>query len=253
MRALFWAIPILLSSLGYRSGPLEAGLQSQPPGTASPAPREDALKGRLAEIDSRLTKIRSLTGDFEQTKSTPLLKKPLVSAGTFAVKGDRVKWKTASPRKTEMAFAPGEVRLYYPDERVVEIYPLEGELRKLSLSPLSRLSAALSGFQVSQVDAQSLGAPQKGDRYLGLELLPLSAEVKEHVSIIRVLIDTEAPCMRRLDVTDADGARTTIDLKNVKVNPDVPDGDVELTVPAGTRESRPFQSKRAEPAEGTRK
>jgi len=228
---------------------------SDPDGTKSePAPSapvtasngDDALERRVAEIDSRIAQIKTLKADFEQTKTTPLLKKPLLSTGTIAVKGLRAKWTTQSPRRSAMTFGAGEIRMFYPQERVVEIYTMPERFRELSGNPLGQFGAMRSMFRISQIDSATLETPPLSStesQYLALELSPIGSELQEHVSKIRVLIDCNIPCVTRLDVFDGDGACTTIKLANIQANIDVPDEDVETVVPDGTRESRPFPSR----------
>ena len=58
--------------------------------------------------------------------------------------------------------------------------------------------------------------------------------------MVRVVIDSTIPCLVRMEITDADGDRTMLELKDIKVNTGVSDARVQLTVPAGTRISRPM-------------
>ena len=95
------------------------------PNQGAKPPIQDALQKQLDEIDQRVAKITSLRADFEQQKHTPMLKQPLVSAGSLMVKGDKVRWDTRTPRPTAMAISGGEIKIYYPEAQVVEIYKAE--------------------------------------------------------------------------------------------------------------------------------
>ncbi|MGH7245235.1 MAG: outer membrane lipoprotein carrier protein LolA [Phycisphaerales bacterium] len=227
-------------TLGWQNRATDAARNSEPTEVAAPSRGANTFDQRLADLDARVAQIRTLKADFEQTKSTPLLKKPLVSNGSIVVKGARAKWQTDSPRQMIMTFGGGEIRMYYPEARVVEIYPLPGEFQEFAGNPLPRLGGLRSKFKVSEVDPETMGAPPARGRFLGVALSPSDPDLKEHISDIRVLIDTALPCISRLEFTDPDGARTSIVMSNVRVDVDVTDEEVQPKLPAGTRESRPL-------------
>src|SRR5205814_1564083 len=66
------------------------------PATA-PASQPQAFEQRLRAINATGLRIKDLTADFVQEKQSPLLRKPLVSRGTIAVRGDTSLWNTREP------------------------------------------------------------------------------------------------------------------------------------------------------------
>src|SRR5277367_4741999 len=99
---------------------------------AAPPTTEPALWTELTQLDDKVSKIDSVTADFEQRKFTPMLKKPLVSSGSIVAKGSTALWKTAKPSPTSMLVSPKEIRIYYPAQSIVEIYPVQGQLGALA-------------------------------------------------------------------------------------------------------------------------
>lgn len=230
--------------------------------TAPPAASAstDAFNARLEEIDRRALDVKDLRADFEQRKHTTLLKKPLVSSGTVAVKGDATRWDTRSPRVSVMASKGAEIRVYYPAESpgtrgVVEIYNASGELDAIAGSPLPRLAALRRQFTLSPIDVAELlagsddtrktgekdSSAPRHDHLIAAELIPIHPELRAHVERVRVLIDASTPCLLKMQIVSGEGERTEIEFRNVKVNSGVTVGEVELRVPDGTREVRPME------------
>lgn len=236
---------VLGAALSSTSPTVQPAQTAPPPPAVTPAqPRP--IPAELAELDTRIAEIADLQADFEQRKHTPLLKQPLTSRGTVLVRADRVRWDTLSPRRSSMVTRTGEIRIYYPDERVVEVYPLHGDLRELVGSPLPRLPSLGGRFDIRIIDPASVGGAA-GPGHVAAELLPRTADLKEVVASVRVLLDPSVPCVVRAVMTDPDGERTEIEFKNVRVNKNVQESALELRVPDGTREVHPLGAAPPEP------
>lgn len=225
---------------------LAASLAAAAPGVTWPCLAQPAtepgiaLSPELAELDARIAAIRDLRAGFEQRKHTPLLKKPLLSRGTVSARQDRVRWDTQSPRRSSLVAAGDEIRIYYPDERVVEIYPAAGDLRQLAGSPLPRLRALTEHFDIRSIEPSDVGEGALPERPLALELRPRTPELKDAVASVRVLLDAAVPCVTRLVMTDPDGERTEIEFRSVRANTGVADSEFELELPERTREVYPI-------------
>lgn len=213
--------------------------QKQPePAATSETPE---LKAVLEDIDARAAKVTDLTGDFEQRKFTPLLKKPLVSSGKVRVRGPVVRWDTDKPSPSIMRIDDKELRIYYPDQKVVEVYPIGEDMRRLSSSPLPRLESIRSQFAISRIEAKDLDPDADPAKVVAMRLTPTAPGLKEHITSVRVLIDVASACTLRMEMTDPDGERTLIVFTQVKINPGVAEADVALKVPSGVRELRPLE------------
>ncbi len=227
---------------------------ASPPGGVPPAPSaalptmnepvaavpKSELEKRLEAIDARSAEVRTLRGRFVQKKHTPLLKKPMESSGTVVVKGDKTRWETLEPRKTVMTIDGEGLRIFFPEQKVVEVYRLGDDAREFAGSPLPRLSALRGSFDISQAKNLDMGASDEDGSLVAIELLPRTAELKEHVTRVRVLIDSGVPAVRRIEIVDADGEKTEIEFKDVEINKDVSDEELILKLPTGTREVHPL-------------
>ena len=218
----------------------------QKPGDKAPAatsaPQAPELSTKLDALDKKIAAIKDLSADFEQSKKTALLKKPMTSSGTIRLKGQRTRWDTKKPHPTIMTIDAAEVRIYYPDQKTVEVYAIQGEMARLASSPLPRIGVIREQFEISEIKPTEIdGAADPKADLLAIALTPKSATVKEHIERIRVLIDAATACAKRVEITDADQEQTTITFTNVKLDSGLSDKDVELVTPPGTTVSRPLE------------
>ena len=97
-------------------------------GHALAAAEDPALSRQLEEIDARGAKIKDFSSDFRQEKFTALLKKPLVSSGLVRVSGQVIRWDTKQPENQVLYSDGHEVRMYYPAQKLLEIYTIDQRL-----------------------------------------------------------------------------------------------------------------------------
>jgi outer membrane lipoprotein-sorting protein len=224
------------------------GTPAQPKAEApSPAPaaaaKESDLDARLDALDKKIAAIKDLAADFEQNKKTALLKKPMTSSGTIKLKGPKTRWDTAKPHPTIMTIDASEVRIYYPEQKTVEVYPVQGDMARLAASPLPRMSVIREQFEIKEIKPSELlpKGEEPGEGLLAISLTPKADALKEHIQSVRVLIDTSTACAKRVEITDADGDQTTIAFTNIRLDSGLSDKDVALVTPAGTTGSRPLE------------
>ena len=269
-RVALWAV-LLVMTAALR--PAAAQDQRPPtPGTATPEPAppagtDPALWERLRQIDARTAEHKDLLADFEQRRFTALLRKPVVSRGRVRVLGQRMRWDTAAPAPTVMAVDEREVRMYYPQQKTLEVYAIDQRLAALAASPLPRLDVLRGYFTFQQIPAKQLlpgdpGGPSKkndpagqgdgdGDRadpaaddarFVAVRMTPTEPSLREHVEAVAVLLDARAGYMLAFRVTDADGEETVIRFDNIRVNAGLAERDVTLQVPKGTKVVRPMEN-----------
>ena len=245
MKRDVWAVIATGGSALLPGVVLVAAAADQPPGSqpvtpeASRGSAED-LDARLNTLDARIGAVHALRATFVQQKHTPLLKKPMESSGTVRVKGERTRWDTVEPSPSTMTTDATELRIYFPEQRVVEVYDLAGDIRELSGSPLPKLAAIRASFDLKLLKASELGADDADRSLVAMELVPRVATFEEHITSIRVLLDERIPAVRRIEVVDIDGERTDISFHDIETNPTIEDHEVALEVPAGVRTVHPL-------------
>jgi outer membrane lipoprotein-sorting protein len=201
---------------------------------------EPALWNELTQLDEKVSKIDSVTADFEQRKYTPMLKKPLVSSGTIVAEGSTALWKTGKPSPTCMLVSPKEIRIYYPAQALVEIYPVQGQLGALAASPLPRLEVLKQFFRFERDSAASLDATKTDADYLAVKLTPIHDDLRQHVKQVRVLLDRKTGAIQLAENIDADGDRTVLVFSNLKMDVRLAADALQLNVPAGTNQTLPL-------------
>lgn len=208
---------------------------------------DTALGRDLAEIDEKSRAIKDLKSEFHQSKHTALLKKPLLSKGTLRIQvrddGNSVmRWDTTDPHLSSMWISSEELRIYWPQQSLLEIYPIEEGWSQLSASPLPRLNLLREQFIISRWNWE--GEDQSQDeKQFALRLVPKHEEVREHVLEVRVLLDREIGCVVAAEVLYPDEDRLELRFANIRLNNGIDENDLELKVPAGTKISRPLDAK----------
>ena len=211
-------------------------------GVAGAADEPPALRAKLDDIDRRAAAVSDLSGRFRQEKFTALLKKPLVSSGRVRTKGAVVRWDTETPEPAVLHADGREIRMYYPKQSVVEVYPIDRRLAELAASPLPRLAALRQHFSIEQLTSDQQPQAERDDpNRLALRLVPTDEFLGEHVDEVRVTLDVAAAGVVRVEMDDADGDRTVIRFLDVKTNTGIKPADLELVLPAGTKVSRPLE------------
>lgn len=244
---------------------------------------DEAFKKRLAALDAAMAMTKDFKANFEQRKYTPLLKKPMVSKGVLTSKGGLVKWETTEPRPVTILIDPlpdkkpsaitqisgpspnptpegpssepgqppatspkpaGEMRIYYPNDKLCEIYPIGGALIDFASAPLPRLVELRDRFSIELIPSgelvRELGGTPDNPALLGLVLRPVFSDVRKHLESIKLLIDETIPAATKVIVTDAEGERTEITLSLIKINSGLTDAEVQLALPDGVRLSHPL-------------
>src|SRR4051812_3283973 len=220
---------------------------------ASVAARAEAAKPApgLDAIDRRAGQTADLSGRFRQEKFTALLKKPLISSGRIRMKGPVVRWDTERPDPAVLHSDGREIRMYYPKQSVVEVYPIDRRLADLVASPLPRLAALRQHFRIEPAPptAQS-DTPRDNPSAIEIQLIPTDDFLAQHVDHVRVTLDVSRAFVTRVEMFDGDGDRTVIQFTDLKTDTGIKDADLELSTPPGTKVSRPLDGARADSRQG---
>lgn len=235
-------VPMWVIAFGLAGQPAPAPNPTptlQPPiQPADPAPEQFAR--RLAAADAAMAKVFDLRADFEQRRRTPLLKHPLISKGTVLTKGDLVRWDTTSPRASTLMIGRGSIRMYYPADNLVEVYPVGEGFKDLAGAPLPRLSVLKERFEIAPIPPADPALKGEDPTLLGVLLTPKGADLRTHVTTVKVLIDESGPAARKVTITDPEGEETDIIFTRTRLNTGVRTQDIDLTLPDNVRVSKPL-------------
>jgi outer membrane lipoprotein-sorting protein len=191
-------------------------------------------------IDNAAAGIKDLSGRFEQRKFTALLMEPLISSGQVRSAGPVVRWDTQEPSAIVLYADRDELRLYYPDQKLEEIYPIDQRMSDLLNSPLPRLSTIKAHFTIAAASADDLRDLPGGAGTLGLRLTPIDAELTAHIHQVIVVLDISTGLTVAVRTIDADDDHTDIIFSDMHVNTGINERSLDLVLPAGTAISRPL-------------
>ncbi len=204
----------------------------------------EALWQTLVEMDQRAAETRTLMAQFVQEKKTPLLRRPITSSGSVTAVEGRVLWRTEAPAVSEMLIDRQAIRFYYPDQKLIERYPLQGRAAEMAAGPLMRLEALVKMFRLTPVDVvpqvKDLEKDADVSQWIALQIEPVDEARRESFGTVLVIMDPKTATLRRFVREDADGERTSITLKDVRINDEAAPKEVNLSAPPETREVRPL-------------
>lgn len=203
-----------------------------------------ATEAALKDLDAKAGRIQDYTARFEQLKYTALLRKPLVSKGIVRVLGANVRWDTEVPDPAVLHADGQQVSLYYPKQKLVEVYPIDKRMSDLAASPLPRLDVLRKSFSFHPLSLGSLKADAgplvDGPEKLALKLTPTDDFLKQHLSEVRVLLDQKSAFMLCVVTVDKEGDRTVIRFSDAQLNTGLKPQDVAFAPPADAKVSRPL-------------
>lgn len=241
MRRAGWILLLLATTA------VTAASATTPPTTtpATTLPAGDPLLiKQLGAIDARVAAIKDLAADFRQQKFTALLKKPLVSSGRIRIKGTRMRWDTVEPNPSVMLIDEHEIRIYYPEQLLEEVYGISGQLEKLASSPLPRLQLLREYFSFEPISSSA--------HTLALRLTPTDSALREHLRQVSVAVDVDTGCILSMETTDIDGDRTVMEFTDVRFNTGLDDADIDLKIPPAASITHPLDQLPGAAAEGSR-
>ncbi|MCX5658528.1 MAG: hypothetical protein NTW19_02255 [Planctomycetota bacterium] len=220
-------LALAASSLPDRCEAADAKSPSPSPAATSPTATQPSanpppgvsveLWRTLRQIDEKVSRIHDLTADFTQVKRTPLLKRPMVSEGRVRVAGGVVRWDTAKPSPTVLWMRESKVRIYYPENKLVEEYDLGQRLAELAGSPVPRLGLLVEHFRPELLTESDL---RRGDA-----AAPAPAPAESLV---------------RMKMSASDEETTFVAFNNVRINTRIDEASLTPEVPAGVKVSRPL-------------
>lgn len=229
--------------------PAAPAASSEPVKTAGATRDDERFVKRLEAVDAAMATVVDLRADFEQRRHTPLLKKPLVSSGVVLTKGDLVRWDTATPHASSLLIGRGAIQMYYPSEKLVEVYPIGEGFKDLAGAPLPRLSVLRARFDIAPLPSDDPGVRSRDANLLAVRLTPRSDDVRKHIASVNVFIDESRPVATRVVMTDPDGEVTEIVFSNIRLNSGVKDDEIDPKLPAGVRVSRPLGDSKGGPGD----
>lgn len=204
---------------------------------------EPGLLKQLKALDERAAQTKDLSAKFEQRRHTPLLKKPITSRGTLRALPGRSRWDTDDPFSSVMMIERDRLSIYYPEDGVLEIYPLQAKLGQFAASPLTRLSAWQKHFTLAVAGADALSERLREDAKVDdkdrpcllVRLTLRDDELAKTISSLVVVIDAQTGLTRAMVWSGQEGERTEVVFHDVRTDTGLEEKDLVLDTPEETR------------------
>jgi hypothetical protein len=164
------------------------------------------------EIRSKLSPFEVLRGHFEQTKSIPILKKPLKSRGDFVLlKGKGVLWNTSYPVASMLRVTPGEIAQLKDGKVSFRMKAEEQPVLKL----VGQVLFAVFAADVDELKRHfEISGTMQGGHWEAL-LLPKEAWVAKVAKEIRL---SGSQSLETLQISESNGDKSSIRFSKVLLN-----------------------------------
>lgn len=214
---------------------------AEPEGNAN---GESELIQALRAFEKQNAEIKDLSAFFSQKRYSPLLKKPIVSSGTYQSIAGLARWDTQTPHDSAMVIQADRLEIYYPDQNTLEVYPIEHRLGELLASPQPDVDQWLASFKLGRAKPEALSEPMReaigikenADGYLLISLTPREEEVAELIARLIVVVDNKTGLSRAMAWSSEDGGeRTEIVFDRVRLNTQIKRADLLLDLPVTIR------------------
>ena len=198
---------------------------------------------QLENLSQSREPIKDLSATFAQRRYSPLLKKPIETRGTLKSVQGLTRWDTDKPRPSTMMVKADRLEVYDPEQKTLEVYPIEKRLGQLLANPQPGVDAWRKHFTLERVKPDALSKAMReqcqvdddSEGRLLIRLTPRDADVAELIDHLLVVLDTETGLTRGMAWSNGEDERTEILFSKVKQNSGLKRAALRLEVPESTR------------------
>ncbi len=190
---------------------------------------DPALKEILAGFDRVQATIRTLSADFVETTSSPLLKEPIQAKGRFYLtKPSSVLWEYSEPEVMRFSIANNEYVGLFPQRKRAERSDVHRWSERIfRIFGLGQTSTELGTFYLIHSEKP---APEDAGTLL-LVLEPKKRRVRKHIELVRFWVNASTYLPVRIELSGKDGYVREIQFRDVQVNPDLAAGLYDIVIP----------------------
>jgi outer membrane lipoprotein-sorting protein len=200
---------------------------------------DPAIWKRLIALEKKTGEVKDLQANFTQEKHTNLLKKPLVSSGILRVVGSVMRWETLKPQPSIVWMDGQQVKMYYPKDRLVEIYPL-GAKGSMPAWPMLRPSRMAKQFRIQAVPKAEKAIVEPATATWSIRLIPRDKKLAKRWSYIDLHLDSKTGLLQGASMLDQDGDRTETRLTKIRINQKLKADALKLKLPKDVKIVRPI-------------
>jgi outer membrane lipoprotein-sorting protein len=194
----------------------------------------------FSKMDKSAKSFSGMAADIKQTTHTAVVNDDSTQTGTIKLK--RVKPTetnflvdfTAPDAKT-VSIAGGEVSIYLPKAKSVQVYDLRAKRAALEQGMLLGFGAQSNdikwAYEVAFVGQETVNGQSAGH----IRLVPKSAEVLQSLKSAELWISDQGLPVQQKFMTSGTGDYTLIQYTNIRVNPSISDKELKLNLPKGVQ------------------
>ena len=113
------------------------------------------LQQDLEAIDRRASQITAVEARFTERRYTTLIRAPMESSGTIRAIAGVVRWDTTTPRRSTTVITESEVRIFYPEDPLLEVWEVSSRVGQLASSPIPQITALRDLFEIAPAAGRS--------------------------------------------------------------------------------------------------
>jgi len=191
------------------------------------------LDSVLERFDQVQASIRTLSAEFVETTSSPLLQAPIISEGRFYLtKPDSIRWEYTSPEPMRFVIAHDQYTGYFPSQNRAERRDIRRWREQLfRFFGVGQGSEELSRFY----DLNLVGANDDVPGTYLMVLEPKKRRARKRVEDVRFWLDAETLLPRRVAYETKDGHARVIEFTDVSLNPDLSASIYDVDLPPNVK------------------
>lgn len=220
-------LALLLSAPAFAAD--KAGKVPDPmaPGLTGP----QKLQALVDRVRHEQKQLKTLEARFVQQQESSMLAEPEESSGVFSYAApDRVRWEYLKPTPITVVIRGEQMTTWYKDLKRAETL----KIGRYSNQVFKYLGASGSLDTLLQYFVVRLAPPKAKGEPFRLELDPKYARIKKRLKGMTIWIDSERYFPTHLKYVEADGDVTEYQLRDLKMNPQIPEDRFVLSLPKGT-------------------
>jgi outer membrane lipoprotein-sorting protein len=184
----------------------------------------------LAGFDKAQDSFKTLSADFVQTTTNPMLKDAIVAEGRFYMtKPDAIRWEYSTPEEMSFVIAEDRYTGYYPERKRAERKNVQRYSKQIfRYFGLGQGSAQLAKYYtIHLVQPES----EKPTTYV-LSFEPKKRRARKRVEEVRFWIDSSTFLPVRVEYRGKSGSTRVVEFNEIRLNPDLASNLYTMKIPA---------------------
>lgn len=188
---------------------------------AAKAQTSEEIISRIGQASAQMT---SMECDFTQTKHLDILNDSMVSTGKmYYMQADRLRWEYTSPYEYTFILNGNQVLLRNNGRSDV----IDVNRNKMFKDIARLMMESITGTCLSDGKTFQTKAETRDGQWIAT-LIPIKKDMKQMWSELVLHIDPDKKMVQKVEMLEASGDRTVIELRNIQINREIDAGAFEI-------------------------